>query len=158
MSGKAPPDLRPDLYVLPGNLAATREVRQLRTVLGSCVSVCLFDPLPGIGGMNHFLLPAGTGTAEGSLRFAGPATRRLIEDLVALGASRRRLVAKIFGGSVSSESTAQGFQVGSLNVEAARRVLLEERIRVIAEDVGGPWGRKLLFRTSDGVAFVKPLR
>jgi len=107
--------------------------------------------------MNHFLLPEENGTARGSLRFAGPATRRLIEELAALGASRRRLVAKVFGGSVASGSAGQRFPVGYQNVRAAHQVLREERIRVVAEDVGGPWGRKVLFRTGDGIAFVKSL-
>lgn len=156
MNATTPANLRPDLYVLPGRLAAAREARQLRTVLGSCVSVCLFDPLAHIGGMNHFLLPEETGAARGSLRFAGPAIRRLIEELAALGASRSRLVAKVFGGSVAS-AAGHSLPVGYQNVRAAHRLLREERIRVVAQDVGGPWGRKVLFRTGDGVAFVKSL-
>lgn len=157
MSEEPKADLRPDLYVLPGRLAASREARQLRTVLGSCVSVCLFDPVARIGGMNHFLLPTETGAARGSLRFAGPAIQRLIEELAVLGASRNRLVAKVFGGSVASGAAGHVFPVGYQNVRAAHRLLREERIRVVAEDVGGPWGRKVFFRTGDGVAFVKSL-
>lgn len=69
----------------------------LLTILGSCVAACLYDPLRGVGGMNHFLLADGDG--EEAMRYGAYAMEVLINDLLKLGASRERLQAKLFGGA-----------------------------------------------------------
>jgi len=145
-----------EAYVHPGRVVTSADGAWLRTVLGSCISVCLCDPHLRIGGMNHFLLPDAAGCEGGSARFAGPAIQRLIGQLLGLGADQSRLVAKVFGGS-GSPSSAGSLQVGLRNVQAAHGILGHEGIRIAAEDVGGPRGRRLLFDTADGTAFVSLL-
>ncbi|MGV8776346.1 chemoreceptor glutamine deamidase CheD, partial [Pseudomonas aeruginosa] len=87
--------------LLPGEYFASGEDLVIVTVLGSCVSVCLRDPLNGIAGMNHFMLPErglGGDPASPSARYGSHAMELLINRMLALGASRERLQAKVFGG------------------------------------------------------------
>ena len=144
-----------DLYVFPGQVVVSAEPRHLSTVLGSCVAVCLYDPALRVGGMNHFLLPSPVGGKSWSPRFAGPAVQQLVGQVLGLGADSRRLLAKLFGGTTPADPARNGFHVGWRNVEAARRLLHDEGIPLIAEDVGGPRGRRLVFQTYDGTAWVR---
>jgi chemotaxis protein CheD len=142
------------VYVYPGRVVASGSGHRLRTVLGSCVSVCLYDPGLRAGGMNHYLLPDAAGSEGGSPRFGGPAIQRLIGQHLGLGADPGRLVAKLFGGSGSDDAFANGFHVVWRNVQVARRVLQDEQIPIIGEDVGGRRGRRLFFDTARGSALV----
>ena len=146
------------VYLHPGQLFASAAPCSITTVLGSCVSVCLFDAERGVGGANHYLLPhAGTHTSD-PLRFGAPAIEALLDRVVALGARRNKLAAKLFGGAhVLQAMSAERFHLGAANVDVARAVLSAQRIPVHAEDVGGQRGRKLRFVTGDGTAWVREL-
>jgi chemotaxis protein CheD len=139
----------PCLYVHPGRVAASATPTVLHTVLGSCVSVCLWDEVAGVGGMNHFVLPESTGAP--SARFAAPALEELVESLVA------RLRAKLFGGAGMLSAAPGEIPIGARNVERARALLADFRIPVVAESVGGRRGRKLLFETATGAAWLRLL-
>jgi chemotaxis protein CheD len=142
------------VYLHAGQLYATADAAEIVTILGSCVSVCLFDAARGVGGINHFMLP-NEGPAN-SPRYAASAVDLLIEQLLALGAGRSRLQAKLFGGaSVLKPGGEKSGDLGARNVESARVKLAREQIAVVSEDVGGVRGRKLVFFTQDGTAFVK---
>ncbi|MDR6754841.1 chemotaxis protein CheD [Mycoplana sp. BE70] len=124
----------------------------LTTILGSCVAACLRDPVTGVGGMNHFLLP---GSAE-AMASGGDATRYgvhlmelLINGLLKQGARRDRLEAKIFGGA---RTMARFSNVGEQNALFARQFLTDEGIRIVGESTGGEHGRKLEFWPSTGRA------
>jgi chemotaxis protein CheD len=142
-------------YLHPGQVVVSAEPVQVSTILGSCVAICLYDDRAGLGGLNHFVLPD-LSTIEPSPRYAGPAFRELLTRLRALGARSAALQAKIFGGSdtlgFSAETT-----IGARNVESARSLLALAGIPVVGEDVGGPVGRKLLFDTNGGAAWVRLL-
>jgi chemotaxis protein CheD len=141
-------------YLHAGQLYATAEPAEVVTILGSCVAVCLYDAARAIGGVNHFMLP-GSGPTP-TPRYAKDAVDLLLSQLLALGARRSRLQAKLFGGaSVLKFGTDAMRDLGARNVEAARVKLAEERIPVVNEDVGGNRGRKLLFSTADGTALVR---
>lgn len=144
-------------YVHPGHVLVSAEGLRLSTVLGSCVSVCIFDLRARVGGMNHFVLPEESATGSGSTRFAGPAIQALIRETLAVGADRRRLEAKVFGGTSRADHASNGFHVGSRNVEVARRLLAADDIPIVRDDVGGSRGRKLVFCTDDGAAWVRLL-
>lgn len=142
-------------HFLPaGQLHAASEPTEIVTILGSCVSVCLFDTARGVGGANHFMLP-GQSPAP-SPRYARNAMELLLAQLIALGARKNHLEAKLFGGASmlkrGSESTGD---LGMRNVEAARAALAEHGIPIVGEDVGGNRGRKLVFSTADGTVLVK---
>ena len=141
-------------YLHAGQLYASAEPTEIVTVLGSCVAVCLYDVSRAVGGVNHFLLP-GAGPTP-SPRYAKDAVEMLIAQLVAFGARRSRLEAKLFGGAAVLRMGADsGRDIGSRNIEAARAELAAGRIPVVSEDVGGDRGRKLVFSTADGTALVR---
>jgi chemotaxis protein CheD len=129
----------------------------LSTVLGSCVAACLRDPLAGVGGMNHFLLPgdeeAGGGPSMDDMRFGAAAMEVLINALLKAGALRSRLEAKIFGGAVMLASSAQT-AVGSKNAAFAQRFLAREGIRTVAKDLGGNRPRRVNYEPATGRAWV----
>jgi chemotaxis protein CheD len=150
----APGPQRQGVYLYPGELFASAEPTVVTTILGTCVAACLFDPRSGVGGINHFLLPVAP-PGELSTRFGDVATRELIEKLQRLGAEPRRLQAKVFGGMNGRGSWPR--DLGTRNLDAALEQLDRFGVMVMARDVGGPRGRKLLFQTDDGQAWVRQL-
>ena len=152
----APPVAVRTLYLHPGRVLVPAEPALVTTILGSCVAVCLWDDVAGVGGVNHFLLPEGS-EGGGSPRYARPAFVELRDQLVALGASPSRLRAKLFGGAGLNPGASGASAIGLRNVDAARRLLEQAAIPVIAEDVGGCHGRKLIFETRTGQAWVRAL-
>jgi chemotaxis protein CheD len=144
-------------YLHPGNLFVTRSPVEITTVVGSCVAVCLWDRALKAGGINHYVLPGAIGTLA-TLRHGERAMNELIERMIKLGAGSRTLRARLFGGScVIDAFRASGSDLGSKNVQVARRLLNAHRIPIIQEDVGGSNGRKIVFTTADGEALVKSL-
>lgn len=148
---------RAALYVHPGEVAVSRVPCTLGIVLGSCVSVCLWDERLGIGGANHFLLPWAPAGAADRGRFGATATDLLVERLVSEGTSPRQLRGKIFGGSCSLALPGRAADLGAKNARTAREALQRHGIPLVAEDVGGARGRKVLFHTDDGAAWVRVL-
>jgi chemotaxis protein CheD len=141
-------------YLLPGQLHAGAEPFQVRTILGSCVSICLWDKRQRAGGMNHFLLPASRDGEPASLRFADVATHTLIETLRRLGCRPPNLRAKIFGGSAMFQNPDRyAASLGARNVAAALDLMKTAGIPVSAKDTGGSYGRKIVFNTDDGNAW-----
>jgi chemotaxis protein CheD len=148
----------PNAYLHAGHLFVSATPCRVSTILGSCVSVALFDPVAQVGGLNHFLLPQGPENTAPSARFGAIAVPWLIEALVAAGAQRRALQAKVFGGAcvLRAFRTTAG-NLGTKNVQVAKAVLQAEGIPIVAEDVDGERGRKLIFQTHDGAAWVRSL-
>jgi len=144
-------------YLHAGHMVISSEPCRVTTVLGSCVAVGLWDPTSGVGGVNHFLLPQGNESA----RFGNIAVRTLIREVVAAGGRRRSLQAKLFGGACvlrAFKTSGTGtMHLGQKNVEVARQILIDEGIPVAAEDTEGDRGRKLIFQTHDGAAWVRSL-
>jgi chemotaxis protein CheD len=112
----------------------------LTTLLGSCVAACLWDPLAGVGGMNHFLLPGEAG-AEG-MRYGVHAMELLVNDIQRRGGRRERLTAKLFGGARLSEHLSD---VGHLNAAFAERFVRDEGIRVAGSSLRGEQARRIQF-------------
>jgi chemotaxis protein CheD len=149
---------RTNYYLHPGQIFVSAESQAVTTILGSCVSVCLWDPISEIGGINHFLLPFDGGDAQASGRFGNLAMRELVEKLLAIGADQDRLQAKLFGGACVLEAFRnRSNHLGSQNVEVAREMLAALNVPIIGEDVEGRNGRKLIFHTDTGLAWVKLL-
>ena len=130
----------------------------LQTLLGSCVSACLFDPVARIGGINHFLLPDGSsgGSAGKSARFGIHAMEILIYRMLESGADKRRLVAKAFGGAnvlpgISSPTA------GEQNVAFLKSFLAKEKVHMVSHRFGGVCALQLHFHTCSGRAFIRPL-
>jgi chemotaxis protein CheD len=121
----------------------------LTTILGSCVATCLHDPVAGVGGLNHFLLPESKGSDRTDQRYGLNLMELLINALLKSGARRERLEAKLFGGA---EITRGLTNAGAVNGAFARRFLADEGIRCISESLGGNQARKLRFWPVSGRA------
>jgi chemotaxis protein CheD len=134
-----------------GDIVAELTPIRMSTVLGSCVSVCLFDAGRQIGGMNHYLVPRGGRSAI----HGDWATTELIERLCAMGSSPRSLQGKIFGGGSPLRLENEGFAVGRANVVMAREILATEGIPVVAERIEHNGGLRLFFESWTGTAWVR---
>ena len=146
---------RQHVYLLPGELHASAGPCQIKTILGSCVSICLWDKRRGAGGMNHFLLPSSR-DGEPSMRFADVATRVLLERLQSLGCRAPNLRAKIFGGAAIFQTRDRyASTLGAKNVAIALSLMNDAGIPVVAQETGGAQGRKIIFNTDDGVAWSR---
>jgi chemotaxis protein CheD len=144
-------------YLLAGNIFVSTEPHVITTVLGSCVSVCLWDSVLHIGGMNHFMLPLWNGEGLASPKYGNIAVTKLLERLLDHGSHRRNLRAKIFGGGVVLKVTNPFMNIGERNIRLAEDMLREEGIPVVSSDTGGKTGRKILFNTESGVVLLKKL-
>lgn len=145
--------------ILPGQFYVTATDEMIVTVLGSCVAACIRDTMLGIGGMNHFMLPDGAaadatlfGAAE---RYGQFAMEALINEILGLGGRRERLEVKLVGGGCVLKS---GTHIGAHNVAFAHRFLETDGLAVAAEDVGGPWPRKVYYFPATGLLRVKQLK
>ena len=132
--------------------------KPLATLLGSCVTVCLFDPGLKIGGINHFMLPNMQRNAHSevdSLLSGDYAMEALLNALLAQGARKARIQSKAFGGGTIIETSGQSLAIGQRNAKFARDWLQREGIPIVASDFLGPWSRKVLFVPSNGDAWCK---
>jgi chemotaxis protein CheD len=159
VSGKGPnplPGERQRAYLLPGQFHVSAEPCQIKTILGSCVSICLWDSRRAVGGMNHFLLPSSGEGQPVSLRFGDMATAALLEKLLWVGGRVENLTAKVFGGAaIFQNQNRYAVSLGARNVAAALELLKNAGIPVVAQQTGGSHGRKLIFNTDDGAAWSK---
>jgi chemotaxis protein CheD len=138
--------------VFPGEFYVTKRPDEVvLTVLGSCVSACIRDPLAGIGGMNHFMLPSHNSGSWGgdlkSTRFGNFAMEKLINELIKAGCTRDRMEIKVFGGANVTESSNA---VGSDNSAFVLRYLEAEGLRCAAQDLGGTLPRRINYYPATG--------
>ena len=145
--------------ILPGEYYVTNRDMLIVTVLGSCVAACIRDPLMGIAGMNHFMLPDGPGSQgllSASARYGGFAMELLINQLLKLGARRQALEAKVFGGGNVLRALSAG-NVADRNAAFVLDYLRTENIPVVAQDLGGTHPRKVYQFVRTGKVRVKKL-
>ena len=140
------------LAVVQGEYRVTHDPNTaLSTILGSCVSVALYDRDAGVGGMNHFLLPTSGRSGSNELKFGAMANELLINELLKLGATRTHMRAKLFGGA---NIVANLGDIGSRNVQFARDYMTREGIRIESIETGGHQARRLHFHPVTGDARV----
>ena len=149
-----------EVSIYIGGVYASPTPVTIKTLLGSCIAVCLWDPILRVGGMNHFMLPVASGSKDDadSTRFGAYAMDVLIGELMMkCKADRRRLVAKIFGGAhvVGMKESSEG--VPQKNIRFIRQFLEDEGLPILAEDLGGYSPRLVVFNTGTGGARVKHL-
>lgn len=144
--------------ILPGEYYVTKQEELITTVLGSCISVCVYDLAKKVGGMNHFMLPKGS---DGSLelsgepfRFGDIAMEQLINDVIKAGGDRFRLKFKAFGGG---QIIKQMTSIGTKNIEFLNKFMTLEGFTLTSEDMGGRHPRKVRFDPMTGRVWVKKL-
>ena len=149
---------QPNVYLKPGELAIACQPLLVETVLGSCVSVSLYCPFKGIGALCHAMLP--TGDAR-DFKYVDSAINHMVKSLSREGVNLSTVVAKLFGGAdmfaSNREMGSAKYPVGEQNITKAREVLAHYRIKISNHDVGGVYGRKLLFFSDTGQVFIKKL-
>lgn len=138
------------IHVIQGGYSATADPDHiLTTILGSCVSTCLCDPVAGVGGINHFLLPDGDRRNAGQMRYGLHAMELLINELLKLGARKDRMRAKLFGGARMYDGLGN---IGQSNAEFALRFLETEGIILDGQSLGGNRARRLRYWPTNGKA------
>lgn len=141
--------------IIVGEYYASANPVWISTVLGSCVSVCLYDEQRHIGGMNHFMLPESPNDNREVASFGVHAMEMLINVIMKLGGDRRRLKAKVFGGAAVVGTNMSG--VGPKNVRFAEEFLRLEGLNIIASHTGGTAGMRVMFNPYTSKALVREL-
>jgi chemotaxis protein CheD len=150
------------LMLNPGEYAVGDANCRMRTILGSCVSITLWEPQRRVGAMSHFLL-AGRGAAPGAAldaRYGEEALRLMLRELALLGVSAQQCQAKIFGGAnMFPEATMPGaLHVGRNNGECARSWLRELGIVVQSESLFGSGHRQIVFDLASGDVWARQMQ
>lgn len=139
------------LTVMQGQVRVSDSARvELTTVLGSCIATCLFDAQAGVGGMNHFLLgepQASQASAAVDEHYGVYLMEVLINEMLAYGATRSGLRARIYGGANMHSGMAR---IGTANAQFAKVFLERERIALVHADLGGVHARRVDFRPASG--------
>lgn len=140
-----------------GEYHASKKPVVIGTLLGSCIAVCLIDPVERIGGMNHILLPgkASIGCCDDVSRYAVNSMELLINNIMRLGGKRNLLQAKVFGGANVVPCISEENGMGRKNAEFVLQFLELEGIPVLSQDLGGVNARKIYFRTNTGEVFLR---
>jgi chemotaxis protein CheD len=146
--------------IMPGQYYVTLHDELVITVLGSCVAACIRDRKLGLGGMNHFMLPAtedviALGSASAAERYGNYAMEHLINEILKNGGRRENLEVKIFGGG---KILASMTDIGEKNIRFVRTYIEAEKIPLVSEDVGDVFPRKVVYFPATGKALVKRLR
>ncbi len=146
-----------EYYLYVGTIFAHQEPYIVNTVLGSCISVCLWDVDLRIGGINHYQLALWNGDGLATPKYGNIAINKLLAKMIKLGSNKKKLVAKIFGGASVLQNSNGSMNIGKRNILLAEELLDELGIPIMASDVGGNQGRKMKFNTESGDVFIKKI-
>jgi chemotaxis protein CheD len=144
-------------FLHPSTIWISKEPQWVTTILGSCISVCLFDKKKCIGGINHYMLPYWNGEGLESPRYGNVAISQLFQKMLGFGAKKEDIVCQIFGGAEVLGEQNSVFNVGKRNIELARKIISEMGILVVSSSTGGKQGRKIHFNTGTGEVLQKYL-
>ncbi len=156
-------ETRVEVFLQPGDLFVGDADYQIRTILGSCVSITLWHPALRIGGMSHFLLPTRVGPANpGALdgRYGDEALHQMLGQMRAMGVTPSQCQAKVFGGGNMFPKHMQPgvINVGQRNGDAARKLLQQNDIAVVSESLFGVGHRQIIFDISKGDVWAHQVR
>lgn len=153
-----------------GEMYVAVQPAKIMTILGSCVSVCIWDTKLKLGGMNHYLLPHAAAKKPNNqdkcgcmtdFRYGCVSIETLLQRLYFAGAKKGKLAAKVFGGGEVMYNDGfkkpLGKSIGMNNVALAEGYLKEVGIPIVARDTGGKDARKIIFNTETGQVMVKRL-
>ena len=148
-------------FLHAGQIHVSAQPQSVVMILGSCVGVCIWDPVHHIGGATHYLLPEWDGRGAASPRYGTIAIETLLQKLIEAGAKREQLIAKVFGGGCLFDSMrgseARKDSLGERNVETAMAVLAKERVPIVYADVRQNRGQRIVFHTGTGESLATSL-
>ena len=142
-------------FLLPGGMKVSWKPMEVTTLLGSCVSVCIWDRRLKQGGINHYMMPYWNGSGLASPKYGNIAIQKLFDSMLYIGSQKKDMVAKVFGGASVLNTNECIFNIGERNIDIQYKLLSELGIEVVAKSVGGDKGRKLIFNTETGVVKMK---
>lgn len=148
------PDL-PLKRIVLGQWHSSSQPMLISTLLGSCVSACLHDPIAKIGGMNHFMLPRDVGNEDNPARFGVHAMELLVNELMEMGAERTRLRAHAFGAAAVNKNLTSS--VAAQNGVFIKQFLAREGIPLVSDRLGGSLPREVILNTESGDCFVRTI-
>jgi chemotaxis protein CheD len=142
--------------IVSGEIYTTKDKDSvIGTLLGSCVSVCFYDPVKSVIGMNHFVWPKPKDLAKitNPLSYGDISCASVLERMMCLGTDIRDVRAKVFGGAKQYQSNT--YDPGQNNSEFILTYLREKGIPIVAMEVGGEFGRRIFFHSSKGEVWMK---
>jgi len=145
-------------FLYAGQVIVSIEPMEIYTVLGSCISICIWDKKLHIGGMIHYMLPMWNGTGLATPKYGDIAIPKLVNKLYSMGSEKKDLVAKMFGGGAVIKTVGEKYNVGKRNILLGKDVLHELEIPIVSYNVGTNSGRKLKFFTGTGKILMKMLK
>lgn len=136
---------------------AQRNGELITYALGSCIGICLYDPLLKLAAMIHIMLPLNMEAGrKNTFKYADSGMRETLNQMTIRGANKTRLVAKIAGGAKMFEISGGSLgNIGQRNIESVRMMLKRENIRLLAEDVGGTVARTMSFDAATGMVSIR---
>lgn len=137
-----------------GELAVADASGVLRTLLGSCVGIALYDRRRRVGGLAHVVLPESRGKIDTPGKFVDTAIPALIAQMQAVVEEPLRLSARIAGGA-NMFATSGARRIGDLNVAASEVLLRTMRIPIVSRHVGGSKGRRMTLDVQTGVIRIE---
>lgn len=142
------------VFIKSGQMEVNADGATIRTDLGSCIALCLWDRRLKLGGMNHYILPGLAHENKNDLTLGYCANRLLLGEMTRRGCDFRYLEGAIVGGGKMNEDT-DPFTVGAKNQSVAEQFLTEHRIPLVFRCVGGCYSRSVEFDTEAGAVQVK---
>ncbi len=145
-----------EYFINPGELIFSKHPVVIKTILGSCVSVVLFDKVNHYGGLCHFLLPE---SPDGSVstKFGNVAVKTLINKFYQAGSKTQFLEASVIGGAFIIFDEKEIFFIGDRNSDMADKILKKNQIRIKSMNIGGEYGRKLVYNTYTNKMLVETM-
>lgn len=148
----------PKVFLRSGQVYISRNPVKVTTILGSCLSVTMFNRMHSLGAICHALLPNDKG--KGNYKYVDSSVKRMVREFVKYGIKPEEIEVKLFGGSelVFPEETNSPFiAVGKQNIFSAREIAELLNLKIEVSDVGGNQGRKIIFFTHTGEVYLKRL-
>lgn len=142
-------------FIHVGEIHIGARPTEISTILGSCVAVCLYDTVQRVGGMNHYLVPLWNENGLQSPKYGNISIPRLIESMLNVGCELYNMEAKIFGGANVIDVSSHDMMIGRKNILIANEILREYKIPIVAKDIGGEKGRKIMMHSDTGKIFLK---
>lgn len=138
-----------------GDVRASQDPIVIRTILGSCIAACVYDPVVRVGGINHFMLPGDDTNETAGSRYGVHAMELLVNACMNLGASRSRMQVKVFGGGHMLSTAPMITSVAQRNVRFIHNFLHTEGLMTVAEDLGGNGAREIYFFPDTGKTLLR---
>jgi chemotaxis protein CheD len=153
-----------EIFLQPGDFYWGDETTRIRTILGSCIAICLWHPILREGGMCHYMLPSRGGTPPGAKlngKYGDEAWQLFVKEIHKRNTKPSEYIVKIFGGSsmFAAEKQEKEFNqklnMGQKNIDLARKIISENHLKVVSENLGGNKSRRIHFDVWSGNVWLK---